>query len=163
VRVDRGDVHLTLAAHRTAGEVDPGEPMQQHSDRFRLCVRRRGLAEEGTAPYQRASTCAIREQTKAANAHEAARHDVQEKASEEFVGLERHDRHAVVVGMVLPVKPDTAVAVINEPIVRQRDAVGVPPEIVEDLLGAGEGPLRIHDPVDRPQATQKAVARKRSV
>ena len=97
------------------------------------------------------STRAIGEQAEVANAHEAARHHVQEKASQEFVGLERHDLHAVVVGVVLPAKPDAAVAVIDEPIIRQRDAVGVATEVVEHLLGAGEGPLRIHDPVDGPQ------------
>ena len=69
---------------------------------------------------------------------------------------ERHDLHAVVVGVVLPTKPDAAVTVIDEPIIRQRDAVGVPPEIVEHLLGTGEGPLRIHDPVDGPQPTEEA-------
>jgi hypothetical protein len=50
---------------------------------------------------------AIREQAEVANAHEAARHHVQEKASQEFVGLERHDLHAVVGGVVLPAEPDT--------------------------------------------------------
>ena len=116
----------------------------------------RWLTEQGPAPRQRRSTRAIREQAEVANAHEAARHDVQEKASQEFVGLERHDLHAVVVGVVLPPKPDAAVTVLDEPIIRQRDAVRVPPEVVEHLLGAGEGPLRIHDPVDGPQLTEEA-------
>ena len=102
------------------------------------------------------STRAIREQAEVANAHEAARHDVQQKASQEFVGLERHDLHAVVVGVVLPAEPDAAVAVIDEPIIRERDAVGVATEVGEHLLGAGEGPLRIHDPVDGPQLTEEA-------
>ena len=115
------------------------------------------LAEQCPAPRQRASPRAIREQTEVANAHEAARHDVQQKASQEFVDLERHDLHAVVVGIVLPAEPDAAVAMIDEPIIRQRDAVGVSTEVVEDLLGAGEGPLRIHDPVDGPQLTEEAA------
>ena len=70
--------------------------------------------------------------------------------------VERHDLHAVVVGVVLPAKADAAVAVIDEPIIRERDAVGVAPEVVEHLLGAGEGPLRIHDPVDGPELTEEA-------
>ena len=69
---------------------------------------------------------------------------------------ERHDLHAVVVGVVLPAEADAAVAVIDEPIIRERDAVRVPPEVVEHLLGTGEGPLRIHDPVDGPQPTEEA-------
>ena len=69
--------------------------------------------------------------------------------------VERHHLHAVVVRVVLPAKPDAAVAVIDEPIIRQRDAVGVPTEIVEHLLGTGEGPLRIHDPVDGPELPEE--------
>ena len=115
-----------------------------------------GLTKEVTAPSQRASTRAIREQAEVANAHEAARHHVQEKASQEFVRLERQDLHPVVVGVVLPAEPDSAVAVIDEPIVRQRDAVGVPTEVVEHRLGAGERALRVHDPVAGLQPTEEA-------
>lgn len=90
-----------------------------------------------------------------ANAHESTRHHMEEKPSEEFGGRERHDLHTVVVGVVPPAKPDEAVAVIDEPIIRQRDAVGVSTEIVEDVLGAGEGPLRIHNPVDTLEPTEE--------
>ena len=97
-----------------------------------------------------------------ANAHEAVRYRVQEKAWQEFVGLEREDLHAVVVGVVLPAEPNAAVAVIDEPIIGQRHAVGVPAEIVEHLFRAGEGPLRIHDPVDGPQLT-KAIGESQTI
>ena len=97
---------------------------------------------------QRLSTCAIGEQPEMANAHEATRDDVQEKAAQEFVSVQRQDRHAVVVGVVLPAEAHVAVGVRHEPLIGQRDAVGVATEVVEHLLGTGEGPLRIHDPVD---------------
>ena len=45
---------------------------------------------------------------------------------------------------------------IDKPIIREGDAVGVPTEVVEDLHGAGEGPLRIHDPVDGPELTEES-------
>ena len=89
-----------------------------------------------------------------ANAHEATGHDVQEKPAQEFVGVQRQDLHAVVVGVVLPPKPDAAVAVIDQSIIRQRDAMRVAAEVVEYLLGTGEGPLRIHDPSRRLAADQ---------
>ena len=94
-----------------------------------------------------------------ANAHEAARHYVQQKATQEFVDLKRHDLPAIVVGIVLPAESDAAVVVIDEPIVGQRDAVRVPPEVLEHLLGASEGPLRIDDPVDGPELTEEATER----
>ncbi len=90
-----------------------------------------------------------------ANAHEAARDDVEQKASHTFVGGERHDLPAVVVGVVPPVELDAAVAVIDQSIIRERDAVRVPTQVVEHLLGAGEGLLRLHDPVDGPQPPEE--------
>ncbi len=81
-----------------------------------------------------------------ANPHETSRHDVEEKASEAFVRLERHDLHAVVIGIVPPPESDTAVAVIHEAIIRERATMRVPSEVVEHLLGAGERPLGIHHP-----------------
>jgi hypothetical protein len=48
-----------------------------------------------------------------ANPHETSRHDVEEKTSAEFVRFERHDLHAVVIGIVPPPESDTAVAVIH--------------------------------------------------
>jgi hypothetical protein len=69
-----------------------------------------------------------------ANTHEAARYHVQEKSPQEFVDLERHHFHAVVVGAVLPAELDVTVVVFDEPMVRQGDAVGVSPEVIEHLL-----------------------------
>ena len=91
-----------------------------------------------------------------ANAHEAARHDVDEKTAQEFVGLQRHDLHAVVVGVVLPTKPDATLALIDEPVIRERAAVRVPTQIVEHLRGAREGSLGIQHPVDGPQRPEEA-------
>ena len=65
-----------------------------------------------------ASPGAIGQQAEVANAHEAARHHVQQKTSQEFVDVERHDLPAVVVGVVLPVEADATVVVIDEPIIR---------------------------------------------
>ena len=91
-----------------------------------------------------------------ADAHETAGHHVQEEAPEEFVGVQRHDLSAVVVRVILPPEADAPVGVLDEPIVRQRDAMGVPPKVLEHLVGAGEGALGIHDPVERPQPTEEA-------
>ena len=48
-----------------------------------------------------------------ANPHETSRQDVEEKTSEEFVRLERHDLHAVVIGIVPPPESDATVTVIR--------------------------------------------------
>jgi hypothetical protein len=35
-----------------------------------------------------------------ANAHQAARHDVEQKTAQKLIGVERQDLHLVVVGVV---------------------------------------------------------------
>src|SRR5436309_15845087 len=105
--------------------------MQQHGDRFRWRVLRWWLAEEGPASSHRASPRAIREQAEVANTHEATRHDVQQKTSQEFVGVECHDLHAIMIRIILPAEPDVTVTVIDQPIIRQGDTVGVATEIAE--------------------------------
>ena len=59
---------------------------------------------------------------------------MEQKPAEEFVGLERHHFHAVVIRVVLPAEPDATVVVIDESIIRQRDTVGVSPKIGKDML-----------------------------
>ena len=49
-----------------------------------------------------AAARAIRQQAEMPDAHEAGRDDVQEKASEEFVGLEGHDLWMIVGRKALP-------------------------------------------------------------
>ncbi len=92
-----------------------------------------------------------------ANAHEPARDDVEEHASEEFVRLERHDLHAVVIGVVPPPESDATVGVIHEAIIRQRDTMRGPAEVVEHLRGAGERPLRIDHPRCSAEVRTKAA------
>ncbi len=58
---------------------------------------------------------------------------------------------AAVVGVLLPAEPDATVLMIDESISGQHDAAGVPTEVIEDLLRAGDGPPRIADGrVQRP-------------
>ena len=73
-----------------------------------------------------------------ADAHEAARHDVEEQPPQEFINVQRHHLLTVVIRVVLPPKPDAAVALIDQPIIGEGDAVGIASEVGEHLLGAGE-------------------------
>jgi hypothetical protein len=81
-----------------------------------------------------------------ADADEAVGDDVEEEAAEELVDREGHDLHAVPVGVVAPAKPDGAIGDGDEPIVGERDAVGVAAEIGEHMVGPGEGRLTVDDP-----------------
>ncbi len=81
------------------------------------------------------------------DADKAAWDDVEEEATDEFLGRERHDLHAVAIGVVSPAEAHDAVGVADEPLVGNRDAVGVPTEVLKDLCGPGDRPFGVHDPV----------------
>src|SRR5437899_10713101 len=108
--------------------------------------RRRGRGEEHSAPRELGPARAIGEEAKVSNADEAARDDVEEKTTDELLGLEGHHLHAVVVRVVLPAKSYEAVSVTEEAVVGDRHPVRVAPEVLEDLGGASQGPFRVHDP-----------------
>ena len=70
---------------------------------------------------------AIGEDPDMADAHEAARQDVQQEATQAFVDRQGHDLAPVLVGVVLPVEADHAVGAADEPVVGQRDAMRIAP------------------------------------
>lgn len=86
-----------------------------------------------------------------ADAVEAARQDVQEKAADELGGVERHGLEPVAAfdPVVLPFEGDARVVEGDEPGIGDRDAMGVTREVGENGLGSGEGPLGVDDPCDR--------------
>jgi hypothetical protein len=133
------------------------ESLEQLGHGLGWCLLERRLVQQVPASSQGVLPRAIRQQPEMSDAHEAVRDDVQQKPSEEFVGLEGHDFGTIVIRIVPPPEADATVAVIDEPIIRERDAVGVSPKVLEHLSGAGEGALRIHDPVDRAQPTEEAA------
>ena len=90
---------------------------------------------------QRARFCvadAVREDPAVADPHEALRQHVEEEATDELGGFERHELPCVSVGVVLPPERDVAVFQRDEAAVRDRDAMRVPREVLEDVLGPAE-------------------------
>jgi hypothetical protein len=71
---------------------------------------------------------------------------VEREATEELIDGERHDLHAVPVGVVPPAKADAAIDDGKQPVVGERDAVSIAAQVGEDVLGAGEGRLAVDDP-----------------
>ena|GEM_PF-2525437 len=81
-----------------------------------------------------------------ANASEATRQDVEEKAADELAGLKRHHFGLVTGAVVLPAEDDAPFVTVEEPAIGNGDAVGISAEIVEDLLWAAKRPLGVDDP-----------------
>ena len=89
---------------------------------------------------------AIGEQSIVAQAHEATRKDVQEKATQELIGLQGHGLVLSMVGVVLVTKGHLTVLHGLQAGVADGDAMGVAAEITQHLLGAGEGVLGVNHP-----------------
>ena len=103
-----------------------------------------------------------REQAKVADADEAFRQDVQEKASEEFVDVERQRADLTPVPIVLPPKRDGVVGDGDEPVIGDGDAVRVPREVVQHVGGTAKGRLRVDHPglaIERSETRAKGALR----
>jgi hypothetical protein len=93
----------------------------------------------------------IRQEAEVTDAAEPFRQHVEQEATDELINLERHHLGLVVGAIILPTEADATVLAGEEPTVGDRDAVGVAPQIFEDLLRATEGALGIDDPFDIAQ------------
>ena len=97
------------------------------------------------------------EEAEVADADEALREDVQEEAAEKFLGVERERAHLAAVAIVLPPKRDGVVGHVDEPVVRDGDAVGVAREVVEHVgTGCRRAAWRT-----RPTSGDRAIAGRR--
>ena len=86
------------------------------------------------------------EQAKVADPDEALRQDVQEKAPQEFLNLDRQGADLTAVPIVLPPKLDGVLGYGDEPVVGDGDPMGVPRQVVQHVRGTPEGRFRVHDP-----------------
>ncbi len=81
------------------------------------------------------------EKPEVADADEALREHVHEEATEKLVDVERQRLDLAAVAIVLPPKRDGVGGDIDEPVIGNSDAVGVPREVVQDVR-AGSGGRR---------------------
>ena len=125
-----------------------GAPQRGHGHDARGCpaavpravgrARRPGPADTAPSCVGAASRG---EEAEIADADEALRQDVQEKAAEEFIGVERQRADLAAVAIVLPPKRDRVVGDVDEPVIRDGDAVRVPREVVQHVGGLPNGGL----------------------
>src|SRR3954469_19389292 len=138
-----------MAGHPTAAagtrlQVDAG---QREESLLPLLLWRTGLGRFVVGLQVTPGLCelradvAARVQAVVANLDEAVGQNVEEKAPDEF---RRGDGDLLAV---LGAEADAALVEGNEPVVRDAHAVGVPAEILEDLLGSGERALGVDHPV----------------
>jgi len=72
---------------------------------------------------------------------------VEKESSQELLDRQRHQALLVFVSRISPAKRDLTFRQGHQPVVRDGNAVGVSPEIAEDMLRPAERPLTIDHPV----------------
>ncbi len=84
---------------------------------------------------------------------------MEQKSPDELLGGERHDALALAISIILPAETDLAILDGEESVVGNGDTMRVAPDVVEDLLWAGEGWLRIDDPFRFSNGSQVPLER----
>ena len=136
-----GDHHPTAGRTRRQGHT--GGRVVDGGRRHRRWIR----TERVSAAWQGLGATARRQETVEANPDEALREHVEAEAAEEFLRAEGHQPDLAPVAVVLPPKRHLVLGHGDEPMIGDRDAVGVPREIVQHVTGAAERGLGVDDPV----------------
>lgn len=97
---------------------------------------------------------AVGEEAEVADAYEAAREQMQQKAPQELIDGQRHQLLLVAMGRVAPAEGDVAVFQSNESVVRYGNPMGIGAEISQGMFGATERTLGVDDPVLSKQGSQ---------
>ena len=99
--MDGRQAHNADATVGTAVDVGVWRRDRDRRGLGRRCGRR-GRRQHDAAAVEEGAAATIREQAEVADAHEAGRHDVQEKPTQKLFGGERHHLLAAAVGVVFP-------------------------------------------------------------
>src|SRR6516225_1760607 len=97
---------------------------------------------------------AIGEETVVADAMEALRQSMQQKAADELVGIECHHFGLAVRSIVFPGKANLPVGEREQPAVGDGDAMGIAAEIGQHLFGASERWFGVDHPVEAAEFAQ---------
>lgn len=125
-------------------------------DSFGTRRRRRRLKRRSDA-HEFGGTAGVRREAKMTDAAEPLRQYVEQKATHELLSIERHHFGFVAGAIILPPEANTAVLTGKEPAVGDRNAMGVAPEIGENLLWPAEGTLGVDDPFELVEGVQLAA------
>ena len=84
-----------------------------------------------------------------------------DEAAQKLHGRQRHRAPLIALGVVLPVKRDVVAIEGEQPVIADRDPMGVAPEIAQDGGRAPEGGLGVHHPIGREERVDEGVPLRR--
>ena len=109
------------------------------------------------AEGQESSPLTCRQETKETDPDKSARQSVKQESVKELDGRKSHRARGIITFPILPPERDLAVVETDEPMVGDGDAVGVARQIVEDMFRPAKGTLRVDDPIDMVQRSDKGA------
>jgi hypothetical protein len=116
--------------------------------------------EQYPAALELARAVTVAEEAIIPDAMKSVRQHMHQEAADKLPAVEGHRLLAVAVPVILPPKRNLAVVHRQQPVVGDGDAVGVAPDVVENLLWSGERPLRVDYPFGFPKRRQIAPERR---
>ena len=96
----------------------------------------------------------VSEKAEVADAHKAARQQVEQEAAQELFDRQSHEPLLVAVSGVSPAECDVAIGESHQPAVGDGDAMGVGAEIAQHVFWPAERPFGVDDPVVTEQYPQ---------
>ena len=133
----------------TEHEVDACQPEQSLPPGqidFRV-VFRLGRPEKLPCCVELGVDVSCRKQTVVTDADESSGEDVQQEASNEFLGRQAKDLLSIVVGVVTVMELDFSMSECDQTMVGDGRTVGVAAEIAEDVIGSTERRFGVDQPL----------------
>ena len=147
---------MSRVALRTAVNALPGEALPHHRNRFRWSGARRWLIQQVATRGKLRCATAIAQDAVVPNAHASLWQDVQEEAPNAYHHFQGHDVPGVSPAPMAPLERDLAILERHEAVMADGDAVGIPTEVAQDMMGRAKRRLGIDDPVLRAERLQEA-------
>ena len=112
------------------------------------------MPEQARTEWKEFCSPPVSKKSEVADAHKAARQQVQEEASQELIDGQSHQPLLVAVSGVAPAKSYLALGESNQPAVGNGNAVSVGTEIAQRVFWPAERALGVDDPVVTEQYPQ---------
>ena len=119
-----------------------------------VCCWLIGWLEQPETEWKKLRSPSVSEKSEVADAHKAARQQVQEEASQELIDGQSHQPLLVAVSGVAPAKSYIALGESNQPAVGNGNAMSVSAKIEQHVFWPAERPFGVDDPVVAEQNPQ---------
>src|ERR1700690_256104 len=99
----------------------------------------------------------VGQKPKVPDAYKPGRQDMQQETAEKFVSGKGHLSFLATVRVVFPAERDPAALERPQPMIGDRDPMGVPCQVMQHVLGTSERALGVDDPVVLEQLAAEAA------